>query len=559
MQHPDFIQRIPEITMRKARKLMKEEAVSRIILTGDVLRANVDDGSLYSPTVTFREGKVSSSTCTCNAEGSLCPHVVAAVLSTEEMRRIRREKAEKAPRVSATEDPDALRSLVESAGREELVDFILSLRSYYKDIPVLIRKTFVTAIEEDELRKERESLLESYEAYAKEKTEPLFMAYAERIRSLHELARRETQERNYVMAVLYYLMVYEVSMRESKGIDHLLLSEQYKKTCLTALLPLSEKRYTLPESGILFRYLHVICEENENPAELLSLLRLMKKYITSERDFDSFYKTLLTCSHKKDNNPSVNDGYIFLEYELLMMIGRVQEAEALKKEYPEVPDFRYMTVTGLVSRGKLMDALVLAEEGVEKAKYNWNELIRWLYLSSDVNKLLHREDRFVELSIRLVSLGEYAAYLKLKRSVSPSDWDRTYERLIENPEVRKNTKGVYKRILIEEKDLRRLVAFLFDYPELIPDYYDMLVADYPKESSDILSRHIIDQSKNITTRKSYEELLTLLERLYQSNQGKAAGLTLSKLFLLHADRKHFLSDLATVRDKYVINTKYKPE
>lgn len=545
--------------MRKARKLMKDEAVTRIILIGDVLRANVEDGTVHSPTVTFRDDKVASTTCTCNSEGAICPHVVAVVLSTEKMRRSRKEKTDRQPRVSATEDPDALRSLVESAEKEELVDFILSLRSYYKDIPVLIRKTFVTAIEEDELNKERESLLACYEQYARDRTEPAFMAYAEKVRTLHEQARRETKERNYVMAVLYYLMVYEVSMKDSKGIDHLLLSEQYKKTCLTALLPLSEKRYTLPESGILFRYLHHICEENENPQELLSLLRLMKKYITSERDFDSFYKTLLACGEKKDNNPSVNDGYIFLEYELLMLLGRVQEAEALKKDHPDVPDFRYMTVTALVSRGELLEALVLAEEGVVKAKYNWTELIRWLYLCSDVNKLLHREDRFVELFIRLVSLGEYSAYLKLKRFMSPSDWARTYERLIENPEVRKNTKGVYKRILIEEKDLRRLVAFLSDYPELIPDYYDMLVSDYPVESSDILSRHIISQSKNITTRKSSEEILTLVEKLYQANQLKAAELTLSKLFLLHADRKHFLSDLSAVRDKYVTNTKYKPE
>lgn len=546
---------IPEITIKKARRFLDEKAVGRLTVREGILTATVKDGELYHQSIPL--GGSAKPYCTCGSD-LVCAHLVAVFEAGEDILSKAENNGTKAPRASALDDRTALKSILDEADKESLVEFILSLRSIYKDIPVLVRKTFHDPSEDKILETQKASLLKAYFGYMAEKSKDSFEILVTELRNMHEGARRHIGSRDYLSAAISYLTMYDVSIRDTKGIDHLLMSENYKKICQEALLPLSEKKYAAPEGDLIFRHLRRICEDNENAQELLVLLRIMKKFIATERDFDSYYRSLVICSEKKDNNPSVDHGFLYLEYELLMMIGRVDEAEELKKENPDVPDFRYMEVSSLVSKGQLPEALRLAEEGVHKARGNWTELIRWLYLASNVNKQLQNKDRFIELSIRLIALGEFNGYSQLKRSLSPEDWPLVYKRLSEDTDVRKNTKGIYKRILLEEGDLYGLLRFVREFPDFIPDHYDKLSERYPSEAAEILASHIVSRGRNLTTKRSQEEILRLLEKLYESGHFDEADSASSSLASTHRNLKGFLTELSILRGRFTTSL-YKPE
>lgn len=546
---------ISEITIKKAKRFLDEKAVGRLTVRNGILTSTVRDGELYHQTIPIGEGAKPS--CTCGSH-LICAHLVAVLEAGEDILNSPEGTGTKAPRASALDDRTALKSILDDADKESLVEFILSLRSIYKDIPVLVRKTFHDPSEDKALESQKASLLEAYFSYMGEKTRESFDKLVSELRNMHEGARRHIGSRDYLSAAISYLSIYDVSIRDTKGIDHLLMSENYKKMCQEALLPLSEKKYAAPEGDLLFRHLRRICEDNQNAQELLVLLRLMKKFIATERDFDSYYRSLVICSEKKDNNPAVGYGFLYLEYELLMMIGRVDEAEELKRENPEVPDFRYMEVTSLVSKGHLTEALRLAEEGVRKARGDWNELIRWLYLASNVNKQLQNKERFIELSIRLIALGEFNGYAQLKRSLSPEDWPVVYKRLSGDSDVRKNTKGIYKRILLEEGDMYGLLSFVREFPDFIPDHFDRLNARYPAEAAEILASHIVSGGRKLTTRRSQEDILRLLEKLYESGHSEEADNASSAIASMHRNQKGLLTELSLLRGRFTTSL-YKPE
>lgn len=547
---------ISEITIKKARRLLDEKAVGRLTVKDRILSSSVKDGDTYLQTIPLDDVKEAS--CSCGSEGALCAHLVAVLEAGEDILNSSGSNGIKAPRVSAQDERSSLKSILDDADKESLVEFILSLRSLYKDIPVLVRKTFHDPSEDLALETKKESLLESYFIYMEEKSKESLERLVNELRNMHEGARRHIGSREYLAAVISYLAIYDVSIRDTKGIDHLLMSENYKKICQEALLPLSEKKYAAPEGDLIFRHLRRICEDSQNAQELLVLLRLMKKFIATERDFDSYYRSLVICSEKKDNNPAVGYGFLYLEYELLMMIGRVDEAEELKKENPEVPDFRYMEVTSLMSKGHLSEALCLAEEGVRKAKGNWTELIRWLYLASNVNKQLQNKERFIILSIRLIALGEFNGYLQLKRSLSPEDWPVVYKRLSLDTDVRKNTKGIYKRILLEEGDMYGLLGFVREFPDFIPDHFDQLHPSYPAEAANILASHIVSRGRRLTTRRSQEEILRLLLKLYESGHPEEADSASSSIASVNRNQKGLLTELSTLRGRFTTSL-YKPE
>jgi hypothetical protein len=546
---------ISEITIKKARRLLDEKAVGRLSVRKGILTSTVRDGELYHQQIPLDDN--TKPTCSCGS-GVLCAHLVAVLEAGEAILASAGNNGRKAPRVSALDDRTALKSILDDADKDSLVEFILSLRSIYKDIPVLLRKTFHDPSEDKALETQKASLLEAYYGYMEEKSKDSFEILVTELRNMHEGARRHIGSRDYLSAAISYLTIYDVSIRDTKGIDHLLMSENYKKICQEALIPLSEKKYAAPEGNLVFRHLRRICEDNGNAQELLVLLRIMKKFIATERDFDSYYRSLVICSEKKDNNPSVGHGFLYLEYELLMMIGRVDEAEELKKENPDVPDFRYMEVTSLVSKGHLLEALKLVEEGVHKAKGNWTELIRWLYLASNVNKQLQNKERFIELSIRLIALGEFNGYAQLKRTLSPEDWPLVYKRLSEDTDVRKNTKGIYKRILIEEGDLYGLLRFVREFPDFITDHYDRLNERYPLEAAEILASQIVLKGRRLTTKRSQEEILRLLEKLYESGHSEEADSASSSLASIHRNLKGFLTELSILRGRFTTSL-YKPE
>lgn len=559
MNVQELIGSASEITKIKAKRILKENGLIRISYAKGVLRSVVHEGQEYSQKIEIEQGEISSYACTCNSDGLLCHHVLALLLKREERVRETVGAVEKKPKASMKNTKSNLKEILDSADKEELIEFILSLRSYYKDIPVIIRKSFISSTDEEFLKENREELMESHSSLKATSSKEVYTKHFNLMLSVHERARAESKERNYLRSTLLYLLLFEMVSLPSVGMEHYLFDSHYIKVYQEALLPLADKKYTVRESQMIFDYLKLICTSLKDLSQITTLLRIMKNFITTEKDYDNYYDILLYVYEKDTVLPFDKNNLLYLEYELLMMIGKAEEAQQLRHENPYVPEFRFMEAESHLGRGKLYDALIIVKDGIERADRNWDELIRWLYMESSIYKILQSQEKFIEVTRRLITLGEYRAYLDLKRCISPKEWPGVYEKLVDDEEVKKNTRGVYKRIILEEKDKRRILLYIMDNPELISEHYDFLSPEYNQEASKLLAEYIEDTASRISGRKDYEHLTQMVEKLYIYGQTTLANDTIMNLVMKNKNKKSLHTILFQLKDTYSQSGPYIPE
>lgn len=548
----------PELTKIKAKKLLKENCIGKITYRKNLLQARTEDGMEYIQKILLEDQEVKSYSCSCNREEILCPHLLALLMKWAE-KPLKEVTADKTPKATLKNTKSNLKEILDGADKEELIEFILSLRSYYKDIPVIIRKSFLSSTDEEFIRETREELLSLYHSLKPTSSKEVFSRYFNRVLSAHEEARHEAKERNYLRATLLYLLLFEMVSLPSIGMESFLFNSHYIKVYQEALFPLAEKKYTVRESQMIFESLRSICVSLKDLSNITTLLRIMKDYITTEKDFDHYYETLLLVYEKDTVLPYDKNNLLFLEYELLTMIGKAEEANELRRENPTVPEFRFMDAESYLARGKLHEALLIVRDGIEKAGRNWDELIRWLYMEASILKLLHDQEHYVEVTKKLLTLGEYRAYTDLKRTISPMEWHGIYEKIIEDEDVKKNLKGVYKRIILEEKDKRRLLAYIEENKEFIPEHYDFLSPEYNLEASRILSEFIEDSASSANGKRDYEYLAQLVEKLYIYGQTKLGNDTIMNLVMRYKNKKSLHAILFELKDSYSQSGPYIPE
>lgn len=465
----------------------------------------------------------------------------------------------KTPKVSLKNTKSNLTEILNAAEKEELIDFILSLRSYYKDIPVIIRKSFISSSDEDFLKTNREELLGFYSTLKPTSSSETFSKYFNKLLLLHDQARVESKERNYLRSTLLYMLLYEMVSYPSVGMDHYLFNSHYVRIAQEALLPLSDKKYTPRESQLIFDYLKTISTELKDNTQITTLLQLMKSYITTEKDFDNYYEILLMVAENEELLPYDRNNLLFLEYELLMMVGRTDAAKELHDENPNVAEFRFMEAESLLGKGKVYEALAIVKDGIIQSGTNWDDRIRWLYLEAKIYKLLSSFADLVEVTRNLLALGEYKAYLDLKRLIPAKEWQGVYEKLIDDEEIKKNTKGVYKRLILEEDDKRRLLDFIRENPELIVEHFDFLNPEYDLEASKLLASYIDDFGTRLVGKKDYEYIAQLVEKLFIYGQNNLANETIMNLIMRNKSRKALHTTLFQLKDTYAPSGPYIPE
>jgi len=558
MLFQSIIDNSSEITKKKALKIIQEGGIKKVSFSKGILSSVVDDGLQYKQKIKIENDSVKGYTCSCNTENKMCHHLLAIMMNSSKLND-KKTSPPKIPKVSMKNTKSNLKEILSGADKEELIDFILSLRSYYKDIPVIIRKSFISSSDEDFLKSNREELLAFYNTLKPTSSSETFTKYFNQLLLLHDRARAESKERNYLRSTLLYMLLYEMVSYPSVGMDHYLFNSHYVRIAQEALLPLSDKKYTSRESQLIFDYLMAISTELKDNSQITTLLQIMKIYITTEKDFDNYYEILLMVAENEDLLPYDRNSLLYLEYELLMMVGRTDAAKELHDENPNVSEFRFMEAESLLGKGKVYEALAIVKEGTLQAGSNWDDRIRWLYLEAKIHKLLSSFADLVEVTRNLLALGEYKAYLDLKRIINSKEWQGIYEKLIEDEEIKKNTKGVYKRIILEEDDKRRLLDFIKENPELIVEHFDFLNPEYDLEASKLLASYIDDYGTRLIGKKDYEYITQLVEKLFIYGQNKLANETIMDLIMKNKSKKALHSALFQLKDTYAPIGPYIPE
>lgn len=552
-----LIQSTSEITIRKAEKFLEDRALHNLRQRNNTVSSTVSDKEDYVQTLEIKGDHVLTYECTCQEDPVVCAHLGALFLKLER-KNLNSLTVMKKPKAYLSQEKGELKNLLEKASKEELMSFILSLRSSYRDMPVLIRKNFMGLSHKDYLNAVQDRLDDSYERL-QSRLDKDFTPHSSLLLEIHENARQEAKNRNYLGATLRYLLLIEASSRDTFSMEGYLFYNHHLKIYQEALLVLAQKKYTGAESNIIFQFLEEVTNKLMDLAQCSTLMTIMKHYLTTENDFDSFYASLLKLMQREDLPPMEKNNLLFIEYELLMMVDKEEEAYALRRENPEVFEFLYMEAKLLMKNGNFSSALTLIDEEINQSKRNWDHKIQWLYLKARILKKLRDHDALLQVTLALLALGEHKAYISFKKSVDDERFTSMYETIIENPEVKENIKGVYLRILLEEEDQKRVLDYVRDHPTTIREHFEFLHPDFSEDAANLLVNAIMNEAKTLKDQDDFSSLLSLVEKLYIYGHEHLASETIMTLVLTYKFRTTLHGKLFTLKESYVKESPYEDE
>lgn len=553
----DLLQSSSEITLRKGEKFLKDRALQNLRRQNDMVTSIVKDGETYGQKLLLDGENIVSYDCSCQEHPVICSHLAALLLKLER-KTLTPFTAMKKPKAYLSQEKGDLRDMLEKASKEELISFILSLRSSYRDMPVLIRKNFIGLSHMDALKTSQERLDDSYENLRRATVKD-FTSHSALLLEIHENARKESKERNYLGATLLYLLLIEASSRETFTMEGYLFYNHHMRIYEEALLVLSEKKYTGAETFMIFQFLGEIADKLVNLDECSTLMTIMKNYLTTEKDFDLFYDILVKLMQREDLSPMEKNNLLFIEYELLMMVDKESEAHALRQENPGVFEFLFMDAKLHMKNGEFTEALTLIDTAIIASERNWDHKIQWLYLKARLLKKLHNHDALLQVTLELIALGEYKAYTSLKKTVGDTDFKTMYEILIEDLRVQENIKGVYLRILLEEEDKVRLLDYVRHHEKTIWEHFEILHPEYAKEAAELLAKSIMNEAKSLKDEDDFSFLLSLMEKLYIYGHEKVASETIMSLVMTYKYKTALHGALFTLKDAYAKDTSYEDE
>lgn len=108
------------------------------------------------------------------------------------------------------------------------------------------------------------------------------------------------------------------------------------------------------------------------------------------------------------------------------------------------------------------------------------------------------------LALEFVEEGSFQHYQDLKSTYSTDEWSDVYPKLIESLAGKKRDhRGIYAQILVEEQEWERLMQYVFANPRSIDSYYKYLMAEYREEVCRIFQHNIEQAAALANTRSHY--------------------------------------------------------
>jgi hypothetical protein len=153
------------------------------------------------------------------------------------------------------------------------------------------------------------------------------------------------------------------------------------------------------------------------------------------------------------------------------------------------------------------------------------------------------------LGLELALAGDFDYYIKLKGLYDSAEWNGVYPGIIEsvNKDAGYVREGIYPKILIEEKEWQKLVAYVEEKPVRIVDFYRCLLKDFRGEVYRLFVRHLADVARVAANRRDYREVCAHLRLLVKIGGKKEAADLIEAFRQTYKRRPAFQEELLSVK------------
>lgn len=498
------------------------------------------------------DGEIVELECDCPYDyGPICKHEVAVLLrllgesSSPQPSEMKLELDESngsngSTRGTVRQTEADLQELLEAQAKGSLIDLLLSLASDFSLVEQQIRLFVYTADVGAEVEECREYIRAYIDAHADRGGYVSYRNIGQAVDGAYhigERAQRALEAGEHVRSLLITFSILEEMLDlmeradDSSGSVGAVIDD-----ALDRIYSISEAVQTLdpPDLGMVFQLLLQESELSKLEGWMdwrLVLIESAARLTTTSDRLSEWEQHVNRIVKRAEHNPwdrgYVDARIVEMRHALILQHEGELRAADYVQAHIHFPAMRNLAIRTAMEGARYDEVIQLAREGEEWAKSAGKRgLVQdWKKLRFEAYTRGGELENQRSLGLELVLEGDFAYYPLIKETYAASEWKAVSESLMPKFEVGEPQWSVYARILIDERDTNRLLAYVSREPSLVEQYHQHLVSEHLTEVIALFLTHIRKSAERANNRGGYRDVCRIIRTLYKvGGKNEARGI-----------------------------------
>lgn len=282
----------------------------------------------------------------------------------------------------------------------------------------------------------------------------------------------------------------------------------------------------------------------------IEMLGLCAEVATTEALRDKLKIKLNYLIDKNSNNEHMkysNESMLHILFNMVNKYGTKEEAEQFIKDNLKFSSFRELFINKYIKEKNYEKVIELALEGEKQDKRFAGLILKWKQIRYSAYKELALKDDQRNLAKELLFQGKFEYYKELKELAE--DKISFYNNLKQELKVKEywQSKSMFLQIILEEKDLNEIMAYVRENPTSIDSYAEILMDKFKDEVIEIYRKYIKLEASRASNRSHYKNVCAVIKK-YKRIAGKQSQTPIiNELIALYRNKPAFLDELSRIK------------
>jgi hypothetical protein len=236
-----------------------------------------------------------------------------------------------------------------------------------------------------------------------------------------------------------------------------------------------------------------------------------------------------------------------IRYHMIEQDDGQKKAQEFIGQNLQYPEFRKMALENAMKKKDYDSVIKLTLDGEEKDKDKPGLVDQWKRYRYKAFQLSGKLDDLRGIAMEFILDGSFEYYKELKKTYDSNEWLSIYPKIIFLLENQKKTyHDIYTRILIEEGEKQKLLAYVKTRPLTVENFYKQLIPEFKEEVYTLFLQYIEQTAARAGNRKDYQTVCAIIRNLKKAGGQEQASKIKQKLFAKYANRPAFRDELSRV-------------
>lgn len=232
-----------------------------------------------------------------------------------------------------------------------------------------------------------------------------------------------------------------------------------------------------------------------------------------------------------------------LHFQVISLKSSSDELEKFLEQNLGDENMRTRVIESSLNQQDYEKALKLAIDGVLHDANSLGLVSKWNRYMYKAYTGLNNIAEMKKLAMHLVINGDYDYYPEVK-ILHADNWATTLESLLNT--LHKEESYLYGKIIVEENQYKRILAYCQDEPMLIESYYTHIRAHYYEDVCALFIEYIETSAKQASDRTRYKDVCRIIKTMHEAGYQVESSHLINDLMQTYARRPAFVDELQKI-------------